>query len=116
MRTSQSDLILQKCLHSEDLKTQIALEVKENNYRHMPYTFFTLTPLLKDGYYCWKDFVPNCSVVNEAMMPHLNDSKTVVATVSTMFCFMCFMCFMLSKYNVSSLDSVIKSHTVLRDG
>lgn len=33
-------------------------------------------------------FSPNCSVVNEAMLPHSNDSETVVATVSTMFCLM----------------------------
>lgn len=85
MRTSQSDLILQKCPHSEDLKIPIGLEVKQNSYRHMPYTVLTLTPVFKDGHDCWKDFVPNCSVVNEAMMAHLNNSKTVVATVSTLF-------------------------------
>lgn len=100
---------MQKCPHSEDLKAQIGLEVKENSYRHMPYTFFTLTPVFKQGYDCWKDFVPNCCIVNEAVMP---DSKTVVATVSTTFCFLCFM---LSKNNVSGLGSVIKSHTVFRD-
>ncbi len=72
MRTSQSDLILQKCPHSEDLKIPTGLEVKQNSDRHMPYTFFT--PVFKDGHDCWKDFVRNCNVVNEAMMPHLNNS------------------------------------------
>lgn len=40
----------------------------------MPYTFFTYTPVFKEALLCWKDFVCNCSVLNEVMMPHVNES------------------------------------------
>lgn len=46
MRRSQSDLILQKSPHSEDLKSQIGLEKKQNNYRHI---CFTLKPTVTAG-------------------------------------------------------------------
>ena len=82
MRTSHSDLILQKCPPCEGLKTQIGSEVKQNNCRHMLYAFFTFAPIFGDG---WKGFVLNFSVVNEAKIPYSNDSKTPVATISAGF-------------------------------